>query len=496
MKPSFSIRAKLIAIVMLTTLVALSLAGGALAIFEFRSHRRTLQSELTMVAQIVGQNLPLALLMERTDTANQALRAFDSYRDFVSVCVYHPNGKLFTWYIPDRSSPPCPATPEHKLAAQFVDNTLILHHEVLANDERVATLRIVASMGELQRRMQLFALVLALVLSGAALAALLLSSGLQRVVSQPVLELASTAQKIARSSDYTLRAPQHTRDEVGVAVDAFNQMLDRIEAAVSERKDAEEKLMALNTTLEERVADRTLAAEQKAVELKRSNEELERFASIASHDLQEPLRAVSSYTQLLKERLSGNVDSDLEAYLAHVITGAGRMRTLINDLLNYSRVGRTLSPTRVDVGKVLDATMGDLAAAIAESGTEITRGPLPPVWANPGQLGQVLSNLISNAIRFRGEAPPRIDIRGDDQGAYCEFTVRDNGIGIDPKHHDRVFIIFQRLHGRERPGTGIGLAICRKVVELHGGRIWLESTLGQGATFHFTLPSTRQPPPQ
>jgi signal transduction histidine kinase len=474
---------------MATTLVALSLAGGALALFEHRTHRRTLANELTTVADIVGQILPAALIVQRVDTANQALRALESHRDVVSACLYDAGGELFTSYARAHHASECPAKAPAGGAVVQVDETLVLTHKIRLGDEEQATLRVVATMGELQRRMRLFAVVLLLVLSGSALAALLLSSRLQRVVSRPVLELASTAEQIAKRQDYTLRARQRTGDEVGVAVDAFNLMLDRIQAAVSERRQAEEKLMALNTTLEERVADRTAAAERQAADLKRSNQELERFAAVASHDLQEPLRAVASYAQLVSQRLGGNGDAEVDLYLKHVVSGAGRMKALINDLLHYSRVGRTLSPTAVDVDKVLDTTLTDLSAAIAESGAEIIRGPLPRVWANDAQLGQVLSNLILNAIRFRSAAPPRITMGAERMGDLWHLWVRDNGIGIDPMHHERIFVIFQRLNVHDRPGTGIGLAICRKIVELHGGRIWVESKPGQGATFRFTLPA-------
>jgi signal transduction histidine kinase len=490
MKTSFSIRAKLIAIVMSTTCVALILAGGALAAFQIRSHRAALERELATVADVVGQNLPAALIFEKADSAEKALHPLDSQPDVVSACLYDGAGRLFAKYIRAGYREPCPARPEPEIAG-FLGQILILYHPVVVSGQSPGTLRMVASLGDLQRRIRIFGLVLLLVLSGAALAALVLSSGLQRLVSGPILELTSTAQKISQNHDYSLRAPQRTHDELGIAVDAFNQMLDRIAAAVSERKRAEEALMALNATLEERVAERTAKAEQQAAELKRSNEELERFASVASHDLQEPLRAVASYTQLLKQRFGPAIDPETELYLGHVLTGAGRMRALINDLLDYARVGRgTLSRAMVDSGAVLDGALADLSTALAESGAEVTRGPLPTLPANPGKLGQLLRNLITNAIRFKGDAPPHIDVRCERKGDVWEFAVRDNGIGIEPKHHERIFVIFQRLHGRDRPGTGIGLAICRKIVELHGGTIWVDSAPDQGSTFHFTLPAT------
>jgi light-regulated signal transduction histidine kinase (bacteriophytochrome) len=265
---------------------------------------------------------------------------------------------------------------------------------------------------------------------------------------------------------------------------------------VTERRRAEEQLRSLNATLEERVAERTAAAEQRAAELKRSNEELERFAYVASHDLQEPLRAVASYTQLLRQQLGDKLDADTELYLSHVLAGAARMRALINDLLDYSRVGRSaLERQLVDSAAVLDGALADLAPAMAESGAKITRGQLPQVAADPAQLGQLLRNLIVNAIRFRGDDPPVVDVRAERVGDYWQFAVRDNGIGIDPRHHERIFVLFQRLHGRERPGTGIGLAICRKIVDRHGGRIWVESEPGKGATFFFTIPVEGQGPP-
>jgi signal transduction histidine kinase len=495
---SFSIRAKLITIVMSTTLAALGLAGGALSLFELRSYRGTMAKELSTIADIINQNLAAPLIIERPDSAETALGALASQPDVISACLYGSDGQLFAHYLRPGERASCPHG-AHLEEAGFVGETLILYRPVAVTGQPPGMLRLVAGVGELHRRIQLFGVVLLLVLTGAALAALGLSSGLQRLVSTPILQLASTARQISLDDDYTRRAPQQTRDEVGVAVHAFNRMLDRIQAAVSERKRAEEQLTALNTTLEERVAERTAAAEQQAAELKRSNEELESFAGVASHDLQEPLRAVSSYTQLIQRRLDGVMDDESRLYFDHVVTAVGRMKALITDLLNYARVGRgALARRVVDCEVVLDGVLADLATAVAESGAEVTRGPLPAIPGDPGQLGQLLRNLISNAIRFRAEAPPRISINAERQGAFWRFAVRDNGVGIERRHQDRIFVIFQRLHGPEVPGTGIGLAICRKIVELHGGRMWVESAPGQGATFQFTLPAMDHqewPPP-
>jgi signal transduction histidine kinase len=489
---TLSIRAKLVAMVMAATVAALALAGAALALFETRSHRQTLAREMGIVADVVGQNLAATLILEKADSAERALLALAAEPDVVSACLYDSGNRLFARYLRGGEASGCPRHPRPGEAG-FSGSVLILYHPIPVSGQAAATLRVVASLREVQRRLRLFAVVLLLVLSGAALAALLLSSALQRLVSRPILELARTAQQISgERGDYSLRAraPAGPGDEVGVAVQAFNEMLDRIAAAVSERRRVEEELLALNATLEQRVAERTAAAEQKAAELRRSNEELERFASVASHDLQEPLRAVASYTQLIGRQLGGRLDADSELYLGHVLTGVGRMKALIGDLLDYARVGAgTLARTTVDTSAALDAALADLAGAIAESAAQVTRGPLPRVSGDPRQLTQLFSNLVSNAIRFRSEAPPRIDVRAERHGDGWRLAVADNGIGIEPRHHERVFVIFQRLHGADRPGTGIGLAICRKIVELHGGRLWVESQLGQGATFFFTLPA-------
>jgi signal transduction histidine kinase len=229
-----------------------------------------------------------------------------------------------------------------------------------------------------------------------------------------------------------------------------------------------------------------------AQELARSNEELQQFAYVASHDLQEPLRMVASYTQLLARRYRGRLDADADAFIGYAVDGVNRMQRLIQDLLAYSRVGtqgHELHPC--DAQQVFQRTMDNLRTAIDEARGEVKVGPLPRVLADETQLAQLFQNLVSNALKFHGEAPPRVEVSAERQGPdWWRFTVRDSGLGIDPQYFERIFIIFQRLHGREEyPGTGIGLAICKKIVERHGGRIGVESRPGEGATFWFTLPA-------
>jgi signal transduction histidine kinase/HAMP domain-containing protein len=617
-----SIRAKLFAIVMITTASALVITAISMTAYELKSYREATVREMGTVANVVGANSTAALEFNVPSTAEEILAGAGTLPEVLSACLYDKKGALFASYVRPGQMLRCPDHPDAATVA-VQPAGFVVQQPVMLHNERVGTLRLFSHVGELQRRVNLHMIILFVVLFVSALVATLVTARLQRILSVPILELARTAKSISEKRDYTLRASKHSEDEIGAAVDAFNQMLARIETAdaalrsageqsrnharilqsildnmgegmavtdtqggyliwnpaatrllgkgpveggpaewpraygfyrpggrdlfapgetplaramrgeiindvemyladsdagkgrwisatarpfkdedgtirggivvfrdVSERKTAEEELRALNATLEMRIAERTAALEERATELKRSNEELEAFAYVASHDLQEPLRAMASYTQLLKRQLQGQLSADSELYIGHVLEGAARMRALINALLDYSRVGRRpldLRPTSVET--VFDTALADLSTTIAENSAQVTRGTLPVLAADPVQLGQLFRNLVSNAIKFRREDPPRVEVRAELVGDHWRFSVRDNGIGIEPKHYERIFIIFQRLHGRDRAGTGIGLAVCKKIIERHGGQIWLESEPGHGSVFFFTLPA-------
>jgi len=256
------------------------------------------------------------------------------------------------------------------------------------------------------------------------------------------------------------------------AADGSVAALEGFISDITERKRAEE-----------------LAARH-AADLARSNRDLEQFAYVASHDLQEPLRMVASYVQLLSRRYEALVDADGREFIGYAVDGAKRMQRLINDLLAYSRVstrGGSMQPVALQA--ILEETLATFRLVLAESGAEVTSDPLPTIQADPAQLLQLFQNLLGNALKFRGERPPRIHVGAVSTPAEWILSVRDNGIGIDPRYADRIFVIFQRLHERNAyPGTGIGLALCKKIVERHRGRIWVESAEGAGATFFVVLP--------
>ena len=302
-----------------------------------------------------------------------------------------------------------------------------------------------------------------------------------------------------------IRAGEGELQQLAISFDAMAESLQKRvaerERAEAQLRDANKNLKLLNEELEERVAARTK-------ELKRSNEELEQFAYVASHDLQEPLRMVTNYMQLLQQRYHHKLDPTAQEFIGFAMDGALRMRQLIQDLLAYSRVGSRGRPFELtDPAHILETTLLNLKIAIDEANAKITLAPLPKIMADPVQLTQLFQNLLSNAIKFRKpDAPPSIHItaksapdaiparRTETETPFIQFSIHDNGIGFSPQDYQRIFVIFQRLHTRDKyPGTGIGLSICKRIVERHGGTIWVESEPAKGTTFHFTLPAPAKP---
>lgn len=253
---------------------------------------------------------------------------------------------------------------------------------------------------------------------------------------------------------------------------------------IDDFKQTQDTLRRINDELEARVSERT-------AELVRSNADLQQFAYVASHDLQEPLRMIASFMQLLEKKYKGQLDEQADRWIDHAVGGATRMQMLINDLLTYARVGTLGNDFRVcKIDEVLSIALKNLQLVVSESHADVTFDALPVLLGDQVQLVSLFQNLIGNAVKYRGEQPPRIHVSARREGQDWLFSVRDNGIGIAPQFSERIFIIFQRLHNRKTyPGTGIGLALCKRIVERHGGRIWVESEPGDGATFLFVLPA-------
>lgn len=304
---------------------------------------------------------------------------------------------------------------------------------------------------------------------------------LTRAVARSLSALARGTEIIG-SGDLSFRIRMREEDEIGDLARSFDSMAGRLQSITVSRDD-----LAREVEERKRIEGRL----REALEgLEASNKDLEQFAYVASHDLQEPLRMVSSYVQLLGRRYKGKLDRDADEFIAFAVDGALRMQGLINDLLTYSRVstrGKPFGP--VDCNRVIGEATDNLRLSIRESGAIVTHDPLPTIRADSAQMAQLFQNLIGNALKFRGGQPPRVHAAAEEKEEEWVFRVRDNGIGIEPRFFERIFLVFQRLHGGgEYPGTGIGLAVCKRIVERHGGRIWVESRPGEGSTFYFTIP--------
>ena len=295
---------------------------------------------------------------------------------------------------------------------------------------------------------------------------------LRVTTTRPLRQLGRSVRRIARGEFDHEIVRAGARDVVDLGEDV-DSMRERIVAELSSLREAHDQL------------------DEQTRELARSNAELEQFAYVASHDLQEPLRKVASFCQLIEQRYEDQLDERGRQYIAFAVDGAKRMQQLINDLLAFSRVGRSATEQPVVAGDdVLRQALASLSESIAETGARIETQPLPPLRGEPALLAAVFQNLIGNALKFRGEGPPHVAIATERRDGEWIFTVTDDGIGIEPEYAERIFLIFQRLHAKDAyAGTGIGLAMCRKIVEYHGGRIWLDTAASNGrTTFRFSLP--------
>lgn len=433
-----------------------------------------------------------------------SLEEFFGYLDGVrmfgehSIWVFSPTGDVLK--RPERleaTFDPLPYLPQDiSSTARLVpvDIGVLAYQDLLLTPEQ-PLLRIVASVPSslLLRDIKETVRFILLVFLACMLGAFLLAASRSRYFSRPIVELAVAADRFAKG-DLSGRVTIHASGEVKMLVESFNRMTEDLKRLMSREREMADAATSAAISERKRATELERLKEQlvaKAKELERSNRDLQQFAYVASHDLQEPLRIVSSYVQLLERRYKDKLSPEASEFIAYAVDGVGRMRVLIHDLLTYSRVGthgKAFVPSHSSA--IVDRALTNLQVSIQEAGAVVTHDELPTVVADPLQLGQVFQNLIGNAIKYRRkDVPVKIHVSVAQQDHAWGFSIRDNGIGIDPRYAERIFVIFQRLHtADEYPGTGIGLAICQKIIERHGGRIWVDSIAGEGATFFFTLP--------
>ncbi len=483
-----SIHRKLTLIGLATSACSLMLACAALFTYEVSSFKKAMVQRLTTQAEIAAFNAGSAVLFGDRTAAILTLAALRSEPHMISATIFDAAGSIFVddRRVGDSSEAIGLDDSGDARSYSFYENELRLSEPILVDGKKVGTLWLRSDTGELEERAANLAFIAGLVLLATLFIAHVVYSKLQRSISKPLLQLAEQARAVTIDKDFSVRTHSESEDEIGDLVSSFNDMLSEIE-----RREAE--LERQTRELQEEVAARVEAQRELAAhadELVRSNRELENFAYVASHDLQEPLRMVASYTQLLAEEYRGKLGEEADEYIGFAVGGATRMQALIQALLAYSRISTVDDrKTTVDADEILATVIGDLSAVIAESGARVVTHPLPSVVTDPSRLAQVLQNLISNAIKYRRGAPViEVDARQDED--QWVFSVKDNGIGIESRYSDRVFLMFQRLHTQsEYEGTGIGLALCKRIVERQDGKIWLESEPGSGSTFFFTIPT-------
>jgi signal transduction histidine kinase len=498
------IRRKLITVVMGASALALVTASGMLLAWDIVRFRADLREDLQTLATIIADNSTAALSFDDPATAAETLAALAAKPQVVAAAIYRGDGRIFAAYRPaDGAALPA------RLAAgdgfRELPGEIELVRSIRLDQQRIGAIYVRSSLVDVYDRLRTRALTVLLVLLAAWLLTFPVSAWLQRLIADPLLGLADTARAVSAGQDYALRATPHGRDEIGVLVTAFNDMLSQIE-----RRDAD--LLAAKGMLEHRVAERTAQLTQELSERRRAerelehrnaelvhiNRELDDFAYIASHDLKEPLRGIHNYSRFLIEDYGPRFNEDGRAKLETLSRLSRRMETLIDSLLHYSRLGRAdLALEPVDVQAVVEDVVERLSISLREQQVEV-RIPrrLPIIRSDRVRLAEVFANLVTNSIKYNDkprrwieigvEAPPA---GGGDAGRAPTFYVRDNGIGIPERHLETVFRIFKRLHGRDQygGGTGAGLTIVRKIVERHNGRVWIDSTPGEGTTVYFTL---------
>jgi signal transduction histidine kinase len=494
------IRQKVILIIMVATAGALALAGAVLIALDLVSFRREMKAELATEAEIVARNSTAAVTFGDVEAAQETLSAFAAQRSIAVAAIYRQNGEILAIYRRDEEArairlPPHPG----EIGAEFHESYLEIFHPIFLHDVRIGTVYLRSDLSQLFSRLRLQLLMVGLVLLLATLAALLFSSALQRVISRPILRLTDTARAVSERKDYSIRAVRQGSDELGVLVDAFNEMLGQIQ-----QRDSD--LLEIKADLERRVSDRTEALrqelgerlraerelEERNSELQRSNQELDDFAYIASHDLKEPLRGIHNFATFLLEDYGDKLDADGQSKLQTLTRLSRRMETLIDSLLQYSRLGRVdLAIEDVDLNEMVGEVLDSIDIGLRENRVEVRiPRPLPAVRCDPVRVRELYYNLIVNGMKYNDKPEKWIEIGWEGNGTGPRsFYVRDNGIGIPEKHREAIFRIFKRLHGRDKfgGGTGAGLTIVKKIVERHNGRIWVDSVIGEGTTIHFTL---------
>ena len=492
-----SIRYKFVLVVLATTFAALVVAGTAMVIHDLRTYQQSLVSDLNIQSEILGRASAPALAFNDNNSAREYLALLKLRPQIAAAAIYNAKGKpIASYHRAGDESRPIPPLPETE-GAHISGNTIAYYKRIVENQEILGTVYLLGDYRLLGRLVDYLG-ILGAVLALSLLVAVLMTTWLQTTVTKPILEITDVARQVMEKRDFSLRVRKSTEDEIGYLVDAVNDMLaevgrrqEALEASnitlgreMAERARVEDQLRELNIELERRVDART-------AQLEAANKELESFSYSVSHDLRAPVRAIIGFSRMLAEEHTQHLEAEAQRLLGIVQSEAHRMGALIDDLLAFSRMGRqAMQMLDVDMTQLAQSTYDGLIAHHPVKNVEFHIGALPRARGDRGLLGQVWVNLIANALKFSSkQGRPRIEVSAISDETEHVYFVRDNGVGFDPRYQSKLYGVFQRLHdANEFPGTGVGLALVQRIVTRHGGRVWADSKLNEGATFYFTLP--------
>ncbi len=473
---------------MLVSGAALLLACTAFASYELTDFRTTLIRSLSIQAQIAGLNSASALLFNDPESARNTLSALQAAPHIRAAGIYTPSGDSFAIWSRDPGASTLPAHQNPirgNETFRFQDDILTLVRTIDFQGKKIGTVRIESDLGEINDRLLGFAGIVGAVLLMSLLAAFALSSVFQKATARPIAQLAEIARIVSREKKYSIRAPNVSNaDEIAVLIEAFNQML----AQIQERDTA---LQAARDELEARVVRRT-------GQLESVNRELESFTYSVAHDLRAPLRHIQGFAYALTEDSAPLLDAEARGNLERIVESTRRMDQLIKDLLGLAHVGRQelhFQPTSLT--DLMQGVVRELSDEVKGRNVEWRLGKLQEIECDPGLIRLAVYNLLSNAVKYSRPRDPAIIETGEKLiGGERVIFVRDNGVGFNMKYAHKLFGVFERLHRREDfEGTGVGLAIVQRIIHKHGGRIWAESSVDQGATFYFTLSSPAETTP-
>lgn len=490
-----SIRNKLLLVILLTTFCALFVAGGIILYYDINAYRASRETDARTQVELLAFSTAPALQFGDTQAAQENLNLFQVRTTVRAAAIYTSRGDFFAGYVRAGTEHGFPDLPGEE-GITIDGSTITAYKRIIENGDILGTAYIQSDF-RLTERIMDFVGILAIVAGLSMLVAILISFWLQSMITRPILSIARIARDVISKKDYSQRALKMSDDEVGVLVNDFNNMLEEIEARtreleesnrvlereVAERKHAREEILRLNEELEQKVQERTQ-------QLEVTNKELESFCYSVSHDLRGPLRSINGFSQALIEDLPSDLPEEPKRYLDKILAATQRMGQLIEDLLNLSRVSRgELVRQDIDFSQLAEEVIRDLQARDPSYKVDISIWDGIMVKGDPKLLRIVLENLLGNAWKFSSKKPnPRVEVGAMVDGKLEVLYVRDNGAGFDMAYADKLFGAFQRLHGiNEFPGTGIGLATVQRIIHRHGGRVWFNSSPGNGAVFYFTL---------